>query len=59
MTYVYPLSLIIGGIFLGLGLGFIAAAGNQSRLSFALKEGAYIMLGGVLLLLVAFAFFRP
>jgi hypothetical protein len=59
MHYAYPLFLIIGGVFVGLGLGFIAAAGNQSRLAFAVKEGAYIIVAGVVLLLLALAFFRP
>ena len=59
MTYVYPLSLVIGGIFIGLGLGFISAAGTRSRMSFAIKEGAYIAVAGVLLVLLGLAFFRP
>lgn len=47
MHYAYPISLVLGGVILGLGLGFIAAAGNGSTLRFAMKEGSYIgILGG-------------
>lgn len=59
IQYAYPLLLTIGGTFVGLGLGFIAAAGNKSRLAFAVKEGAYIIVAGAVPLLLALAFFRP
>jgi hypothetical protein len=59
MTYVYPLTLILGGVLFGLGLGFVAASGNQSSLKFATKEGGFLAIGGVIVALLALAFLRP
>jgi hypothetical protein len=59
MSYAYPVSLIIGGVFLGLGLGFIAAAGNRSTFRFAVKEGSFIAAFGAVVIILAWVGFRP
>jgi hypothetical protein len=59
LHYAYPVSLVIGGIFVGLELRFIAAAGNQSTLKFAIKEGSYIAIFGLVLILISWLAFRP
>ena len=59
MTYAYPIGLILGGLLLGLGIGFIAAAGNRSTLRFAVKEGGYIFAAGVVILVMVYLLVRP
>jgi MFS family permease len=58
-SYTYALVLILGGALFGLGLGFIAAAGNHSNYKFAFKEGMVLAVAGVVVVLLALALLRP
>ena len=56
--YVYSLLLKLSGILLGLELGFIVVVGKPARLAIDVRQGAYSMVAGIALVIVALAVLR-